>query len=124
TKPQRVSTGGAAGPASLTSLSIIAATADPFAREHHGGSDLFGGALAAADAFGRRQAGQIDRDAELRIVVRPGALDFAVNRGRQSLALRPFLQHRLGIAQRPHRLAHPLGPVALDELSRRGIAAV
>ena len=68
--------------------------------------------------------GRIHRDAKLRIVMRPGALDLAVDRRRQALALRPFLQHRLGIAQRPPRLAHPLGPVALDELRRRGIAAV
>ena len=67
--------------------------------------DLLGGALAAADAFGRRQPRQIDRDAELRIVMRAGALDLAIDRRRQSLALRPFLQHGLGIAQRPPRLA-------------------
>ena len=86
-----------------------------------GGRDLFGGALAAADAFGRLKPGQVDGDAELRIVMRPGALDLAIDRRRQALALRPFLQHRLGIAQRPPRLVHPLGPVALDEL-RRGAA--
>ena len=47
------------------------------------------------------QARQLDRDAELRIVMRPGALDLAIDRRRQALALRPFLQHGLGIAQRP-----------------------
>src|SRR3981081_960155 len=56
--------------------------------------------------------------------MRPGAFDLAINRGRQALALRPFLQHGLGIAQRPPRLAHPFGPVALDELRRRVLAAV
>src|SRR3954465_5744431 len=56
--------------------------------------------------------------------MRPGALDLAINRRRQTLALRPFLQHGLGIAQRPARLAHPLGPVALDELRGGTVAAV
>src|ERR1700716_2720505 len=119
TKPQRV----AAGAASPEDSTIIAA-ADAFARDHHGGCNLFGGALAAADAFGRRQPRQIHGDAELRIVMRSGALDLAINRRRQSLALRPFLQHGLGIAQRPPRLVHPLGPVALDEQRRGIIAAV
>ena len=32
------------------------------------------------------------------IVMRAGTLDLAVNRRRQSLPLRPFLQHRLGVA--------------------------
>src|ERR1700687_1347364 len=120
TKPQRV----ALGAASSGALSVIVAAADAFALDHHGRCDLFGSALAAADAFGRRQSRQIHGDAKLRIVMRPGTFDLAINRRRQPLALRPFLQHRLGIAPRPPRLAHPLGPVALDELRRSGIAAV
>src|SRR5579859_942708 len=120
TKPQAVSSGAACCGVS----SVIAAAGDAFARDHHGGCDLFGGALAAADALGRRQPRQLHGDPKLRIVVRPGALDLAIDRRRQTLALRPFLQNRLGIAQRPPRLVHPLGPVALDELRRRGIAAV
>src|ERR1700716_1709462 len=120
TKPQRV----AAGAASPAGSSVIVAAADAFARDHHGGRDLFRRALAAADAFGRRQSGQVHGDAELRIMMRAAALDLAIDRRRQSLALRPFLQHRLGIAQRPARLAHPLGPVALDELGRGRVAAV
>src|SRR5258706_2039378 len=120
TKPQRVATGSALSGMS----SIVAAAADAFPRNHHGGGDLFGGALAAADAFGRRQTRQVHGHAELRIVMRPGALDLAINRRRQPLALRPLLQHGFGIAQRPPRLAHPLGPVALDELRRSGVAAV
>src|ERR1700726_4252367 len=60
TKPQRV----AAGTASSSDLSVIAAAADAFARDHHGGRVLFGGALAAADALGRRQPRQIHRDAK------------------------------------------------------------
>src|SRR5271154_2770190 len=114
TKPQRVSAPSA----------VIAAAADAFALDHHACRDLLGRALAAADAFGRRQARQINCDAELRIVMRPGALDLAVNRCRQALPLRPFLQHRLGIAERLPRLLHPFGPVVLDELLGRGIAAV
>src|SRR5712691_11013638 len=120
TKPQRV----AAGAASSGGSSVIGTAGDAFAFDHHGRCDLFGGALAAADAFGRREPRQIHRNAKLRIVMRPGALDLAIDRRRQPLALRPFLQHRLGIAQRPPRLAHPLGPVALDELRRGGVAAV
>src|SRR5437016_8588727 len=120
TKPQRVP----ADVASAEDSTVIAAAADAFAFDHHGGCDLLGGALGAADAFGGRQSRQIDGDAELRVVMRSGALDLAIDRRRQSLARGPFLQHRLGIAQRPARLAHPFQPVALDELRRRRIAAV
>src|SRR5580693_5868946 len=55
TKPQRVATGAAAPAGS----SIIAAAGDAFARNHHRGRIFLGGALAAADAFGRRQPRQI-----------------------------------------------------------------
>src|SRR3954447_10080700 len=106
TKPQRVAV-GAASPAASP---VIVAAADTFARDHHRGRDLLGRALAAADAFGRRQTGQVHGDAELRIMMRSGALDLAIDRRRHPLALRPFLQHGLGIAQRSARLAHPLGP--------------
>ena len=68
--------------------------------------------------------GSIDRDAKLRIVMRPGALDLAIGRRRQAARLRPFLQDGLGIAQRPHRRAHALAPELLDELGRGVIAAV
>src|SRR5712664_201342 len=120
TKPQRVA------PAAARSgeLSITFAAADAFARDHHGSSILFGGALAAADPFGRRQPRQIDSNAELRVVMRPRAFDLAINRCWQSLALRPLLQHRLGIAQRRPRSAHALGPVALDEFCGSSVAPV
>src|SRR5258707_7541161 len=120
TKPQRV----VLGAASREGSSIIFPAADAFARDHHGRRVLFGGALVAADAFGRLKPRQIHRDAELRIVMRPGALDLAIHLRRQALALRPFLQHRLGIAQGPPQLAHPLGPVALYELRPGRITAV
>src|SRR4051794_6457435 len=119
TKPQRVP-----GAASVLELSIIAAAADAFARDHHRCCHLFGGAFAATDALGRREARQIHGDAELWIVVRAGAFHFPVHRGRQSLALRPLLQNGLGIAQRPPRLAHPLSPVPLDELRRSRVATI
>src|SRR5260221_5966585 len=120
TKPQRV----AVAAVSAWDSSIIAAAANAFAFDHHGGCDLFGSALAAANAFGRRQPRQIHGNAKLRIVMGTCALDLAINRRRQSLALRPFLQHRLGIAQRPPRLAHSLGPVALDKQRRGAVATV
>src|SRR5258708_25531049 len=120
TKPQRV----VAGAASPGVSPIAFAAADAFTRDHHGCSDLFGGALAAAGAFGRRQPRQIHGNTKLRIVMRPGAFDLAVERGRQSLALRPFLQHRLGIARRLPQFVHPLGPVALDEPRRSRVAAI
>src|ERR1700704_2337959 len=73
TKPQRV----AAGAASLAGSSIFAAHA--FTGDHDRGGILFSGALVAAEAFGRRQPRQIHGDAELGIVVRSGALDFAID---------------------------------------------
>src|SRR6476469_213923 len=109
TKPQRVAAAGAASP---WDSSVIVAAADPFARDHHGGCYLFGRTLAATDALRRRQPRQIHGDAELGIVMRTAALDLAIDGGRQALALGPFLQHRLGVAQGTPRLAHSLGPVA------------
>src|SRR5450432_1363862 len=72
TKPQRV-----AGLAASSGVSSIIAAADAFALDHHGRRDLFRGAFAAADAFGRRQSRQVHRDPELGIVMRPGTLDLA-----------------------------------------------
>src|SRR5450432_666132 len=109
TKPQRVATGAASAGVSSDIFG------DAFAQNHHGGCELFGGALVGPDAFGRRQPRQLHGDAKLRIVMRPGAFDLAIDRGRQPL---------LGIARGPPQLAHPLGPVALDEISRRRVAAV
>src|SRR6185295_5144258 len=95
-----------------------------FAGEHRGGSGLLGGALGGPDALGRRTVGDLDRDAEFRIVVRPGALDLAIGGRRQAAALRPFLQHGLRVAQRTRRLEHALAPESLDQLRGCRIAAV
>src|ERR1700757_3052689 len=58
TKPQRVAAGA---PSVEDSIVIVAAaSADAFARDHHGCRDLFGRALAAADTFGGLKARQID----------------------------------------------------------------
>src|SRR4051812_3112367 len=121
TKPQRVSAGAAAAG---SDLSVIAAAAHAFALDHHRCRNLLSRPLRAADAFRRLQPRQVDRDPELRIVMRAGALDLAIDGRRQTLTLRPFLQHRLRIAQGPSRLVHPLSPVALDEARCRLIAAV
>src|SRR3954452_18257232 len=48
TKPQAVSPDAAGGNGST----VIAAAADAFAFDHHGGRDLLGGALGAADTLG------------------------------------------------------------------------
>ena len=80
TKPQRVAAGGATSPSTSASTSfwgstiIVTATDafDAFTFYHYGCRDLLGRALAAADAFGRLEAGQIHRDPELGIVMRPG----------------------------------------------------
>src|SRR6478752_9670835 len=66
TKPHAV----AAGALSPGDSTVIAAAAHTFTLDHHGGRNLLGRALAAADAFGRRQPRQIHGDAELRIVMR------------------------------------------------------
>src|SRR5204863_92544 len=89
TKPQRVAP-VAAGAASSVGSSVIGTAGDAFAFDHHGCCDLFGGALAAADALGRREPRQIHGNAKLRIVMRPGALDLAIDRRRQPFALCPF----------------------------------
>src|SRR4030088_3847424 len=80
TKPQRV----AAGAASSGVSSIIATSADAFARNHYGGCDLFGSPLAAADTFGRRQTRQIDGKRKLRIMMLTRAFHLAVKRDPQA----------------------------------------
>src|SRR5437667_8767860 len=119
TKPQRVSAGT---PSPFTSGFIFAA--DLLALDHRERRTFFRRALIRAGALRWLQPRQGHRDTEHRIVLRSGAIDLAIDRRRQALRLRPFLQARLGIAQRPAMLAHPLGPVPLDEFCRRLIAAV
>src|SRR6478672_24254 len=74
TKPQRV----AAAAVDSWDSSVIAA--DAFTLNHDRCRDLLGRALAAADALGRSKARQVDRHAELRIMVRPGPRDLAIDR--------------------------------------------
>src|SRR5580704_2552765 len=69
-----------------------------FAGEHGGGGGLLGGALGASDPLRGGKLRQLDGDAELRVVVRAGALELAVGGGRQAAGLRPFLQQRLRVA--------------------------
>ena len=113
-KPQRL------GPCSVYSQlqPSSRSTLHALALEHGGGRGLLGGALGAAAPFGRLALRQAHGDAEFRIVVRAGALDLVVGRRRQAARLRPFLQHGLGIAQRPHRRAHPLAPEPFDQRRR------
>src|SRR2546430_6040301 len=119
TKPQRVAAGT---PSLLTSGFIFAANF--LALDHRERRAFFRRALVGAGALRRLQPRQGHRDTEHRIVLRPGAIDLAIDRRRQAFRLRPFLQARLGIAQRPAMFAHPLGPVPFDEFCRRLIAAV
>src|SRR4029078_12406872 len=95
--------------------SSLGSAIEPFrahslAREHGRRRSVCGGAFGAPETFGGLAVRQFDRDAELRIMVRTLALDFAIGRRRQPACLRPFLQHGLGIAQWPRRRAHALLP--------------
>src|SRR5262249_32222573 len=91
-KPQRVSEPCAGASA----INLVRRHADP--RKHLGGGRLLGGALGTAQPFRRRAVWQYNGDAEFRIVVRPRARQFPVDRGRKPARLRPFLQHGFWIA--------------------------
>src|SRR5260370_12175281 len=119
TNPQRRRAG-----APFSGSTIEAFRHHALAGQHDGSGSLLGGALGAAGSFRRHAIGKLDGDAELRIVVGARALDLAIGRGRQPLRLRPFLQHGLGVAQRPLRRAHPLLPEPRDQGSRRVVSAV
>src|ERR1700755_2021777 len=80
TNPQRVDADAASFPTSA----VIVATRYTFAFQHLERRELLRGAFAAAHAFGRRQAWQFDRHAELRIMMRSGALDFTIDRRGQA----------------------------------------
>src|ERR1700693_3379831 len=96
--------------APFSGSTIEASRHHPFAGQHDGGGRLLGGTLGAAGPLRRQAIGKLDGDAKLRIVVGAGALDLAIGRGRKPKRLRPFLQHGLGVAQRPLGGAHPLFP--------------
>src|SRR5215472_6991266 len=97
---------------------------DPFAGQQHGRGGLFGSALGAADAFGGRQVRQFDADAELQIVMRAAAPDFAVVRCRKPASLRPFLQRCLGVARRARTRAQALTPQPLHQHGGDRVAPV
>src|SRR5262245_15260892 len=118
-KPQRVSV-----PLPAAGSAIIAFRLHALALEQRLGGGLLGRTLRAAGALGRLLVRKLHLDAKHRAVVRAGALDLAVHRGRQAARLRPFLQHRLRIAQRPDRRPHPLAPEPVDQLLRRRIPAI
>src|SRR5262245_13382188 len=94
------------------------------AGKHLSGGGLFGGALRAADTFRRRPVRQHDGDAKFRIVMGSRSREFAIVRGWKATRLRPFLQDRFWIAQRPQRLEHPLLPETGDHLVGRVVAAI
>ena len=122
TNPQRVPARppAPAAPAQPLRRAVLHA----LARQHGGGGGLFGGALGASRAFRRGKVGKLHGDAEFGIVVGAGARHFAIGRRRQSARLRPFLQDRLGIAQRLRLRLHARLPQPLDQSRRRRIAAV
>src|SRR5688572_14023908 len=109
TKPQRVEAAAASG-------SAITAARHALAHQQRRSRRFLGGVLGAAEPFGDGHARQFDGNAELRTVMRSGPLDLAIARRRQSLALRPLLQHGLRIAQGPDRPPHAVGPRALNHL--------
>src|ERR1043166_9474889 len=118
-KPQRVSSVAAAADSGIDGV-----RRHSLARQHGGGSGLLRGAFRSADPLGRRALEQFDRHAELRAVVRAGALDLAVGRRRHAARLRPLLQQRLRVTQRTRRLDHALLPIALDQRGGPPVAAV
>src|SRR5207244_2025091 len=83
TKPQRWCC------AAIVGSAITAVRLDAFLRQHGGRRRLLGRALRAPDAFGRGVAGQLDGNAKFRAVVRPLALDLAIDGRRQAAPLRP-----------------------------------
>src|SRR5262245_33151023 len=94
------------------------------AGKHLSGSGLFGGTFRAADAFRRRPVRQHDGDAKFRIVMGSRSRELAIVRGWKATRLRPFLQDRFWIAQRPQRLEHPLFPETGDQFIGRAVAAI
>src|SRR5262249_43194204 len=94
------------------------------ADQHGGGGGLLGSPFRAAEALGRREMGQLDGDAKLRIVVGALALDFPARRRGRAAPLRPLWQPGLGAPQRPRGRPHTLPPQPLDQRGSRWISAV
>src|SRR5262245_17629682 len=88
-KPQRVSAPGAG--------SLIAPLPHALAHEQRGGGGLLGGTLVRPLAARRLAALDVHLGREARGVVGALALDLEIVRQVEALALRPFLQRRLGI---------------------------
>ena len=113
TKPQRVSPSGVRcqpsglSTATPTCASMAAAAACSAARLE----------LPMPSAGGR--SGSVTATRNFGIVMRAGARQFLIGRRRQPARLRPFLQHGLGVAQRPQRLEHALVPEARHQFVRR-----
>src|SRR5262245_23751784 len=137
--PHRVSSGGAdrstsgrgapssrrgAARAWRFASAIAAVRLDAGVRQHGGRGGLLGGAFRAAEPLRRRKVGKLDGHAKFRIMVGTLALDLTVGRCRQAARLRPLLQHRLRIAQRPGGRAHALAPEPLDQRGGGRIPAV
>src|SRR5580692_7816331 len=120
TKPQRVV--GSAGAAWASAIAPFGL--DALAGQHGGGGALLGGALGPAGAFGKREIGQLHGNPEFRTVIGTGARDFAIDRRRQAARLRPFLQHRLGIAMRLRLRLDADLPQPFDQAFRRRITAI
>jgi hypothetical protein len=73
----------------FTAIDLVRCYAD--CGKHLGGGRRLGRALGRALALGRRPVGQFHRNAEFRIVMRPGARELAIGRRRLAARLRPFL---------------------------------
>src|SRR5262245_7139855 len=97
---------------------------DAFAREHRCRRRLLGRPLRAAESLGGRTTRQFGGNAELGVMMRPGAGDFPIDGRGQAPRLRPLLQHRLGVAQRPDRSDHAVAPEPFDERGGGRITAI
>src|SRR5678815_4853141 len=104
-KPQRVSAPGAG--------SLIATLPHALADQQRGGCGLLGGALVGALAARGLSALDADLCRDAGRVVRTVESDLGVVRQVEALALRPFLQRRLGIGALGRGRAVELGPPML-----------
>ena len=93
-------------------------------RQQNFRSSAFRAALGGAHCRHRRQAFDAYFDAEHRGVRRAGAIDLPVLRQCPALALRPLLQHGLGVLGRRGMALDQASPQPLDDLACRRIAAI